>query len=219
MCVSVDPVVGIRGGRIVAVFLHVHFEPFTIALVAPVGHFVTNAEEEGAATDVEPADEHAAEMTEMAHAIAGGTEGREKLDGGHDRDEGAHGNHDGEGEEPDLAIGKEDGIGDENAEDGPGSADGWDIGRMLAPENRQAFYEYDDKTGTNAAEKEVIRETLLTPDELEFTTEHPEHEHVDKEMPKAAVEKDVSNGLPDAQAGNDAARNQAEAHGDLVIGG
>ena len=66
---SVDPVIGARG-RLVLVFLHVDFEAFAIALVAPVCHFVADAEEEGAATEVDPADEHATEVAKVADIIA-----------------------------------------------------------------------------------------------------------------------------------------------------
>lgn len=122
----VDPVVGPRGG-LVLVFLHIHFEAFAIALIFPVGHFVADAKEEGTPAEVDPADEHPAEVAEVADAVPRSTKSSEEFDGRHDRNEGAHGNHDRQREEPNLAIGEEDGVGDENSEDGARSADGGHI--------------------------------------------------------------------------------------------
>jgi len=120
---SIDPVVG-AGRRIFLVLLHVDFEFSAIALVAPVGHLVAHAEEERTAAEVEPANEHAAEVAEVADIIAAGTEGSKKLDGAHDGDEWAHGNRNGKRKEPDPAIREKDGVGDEDAEDSAGCADG-----------------------------------------------------------------------------------------------
>jgi len=76
------------------VFLHEDFELAAIALVTPVGHFIANAEEEGASAEIEPADEHAAEVAEVGDVVAAGAEGAEELDGGHDGHEDAHGDGD-----------------------------------------------------------------------------------------------------------------------------
>jgi len=206
---SVDPVIGARG-RLVLVFLHVDFEAFAIALVAPVCHFVADAEEEGAATEVDPADEHATEVAKVADIIAPRSKRPKEFDCAHDGNEGPHGNHDREREKPDLAIGEEDGVGDKDSEDRAGSADGGDIRGTMTPEEGDDLHKNGDQAGADAAEEEIVGEALLTPDEFQFAAEHPEHEHIDEQVKHAAVQKDVGERLPDAQAGNHASWDKPE---------
>ena len=58
----IDPIVG-AGGRFFLVFVDVNLEALAIAAVLPVSDRVPEAIEKRAAAKIEPADEHAAEMT------------------------------------------------------------------------------------------------------------------------------------------------------------
>ena len=58
--------------------------------------------------------------------------------------------------------------------------------------------------------EKVIRKTLLSPDQFQFTAKHPEHEHVDQQMPDAAMKEKIGDGLPDTQAGDWTKRNKTK---------
>src|SRR5208282_1571060 len=126
------------------------------ALVAPVGNFVADAEVKRAAAQVDPADEHAAKVAQVADVVAARAEGGKEFDGSHDGDKRPHGNHDGQREEPDLAIGKKDGVGDEDAENRAGSADGRDIRGPQSPKHGCDLHENGDDAGADATEKKVV---------------------------------------------------------------
>lgn len=143
--------VGARRGRFVAAFLHVDFETLAVLLVLPVGYFIANAEQEGPTSEIEPADEHTSEMTEMTDTVAGGAECTEELDGAHDSDEGTHGNHDREGEQPNLAVREQNCVGNQDAEDRAGRADRRSIQRPVAPEHGNNFDENCDNSSADSA--------------------------------------------------------------------
>jgi hypothetical protein len=76
----VDPVVGARG-RFLLVLIDVDLEALAIAPVLPVSDRIADAIEERSATEIEPADEHSAEMADVAYVISGGPkqQGKKKL--------------------------------------------------------------------------------------------------------------------------------------------
>ncbi len=195
--------------RFALIFLDVDLEAFAVALVFPVSNFVAHAVEEGTAPKIDPSDKHDAEVTKVADSVSAGINGAEEFDGAHHSYEGTHGNHDRQRKEPDLTLRKENGIGDEDAEDGAGGSDGWYIRRRVSPKLKK-LYEDGDDSSANTADEEIIQEAFLAPDQFKFPAKHPQHEHVDEEMPKAAVQKHVSKGLPNAQARNDAGGNKSK---------
>lgn len=205
----VYPVVG-AGRRLVLGFLHIDLEAFAVPLILPVRHFVAHAIEERTAAEVEPTDQHATEMAEMADAVAGRAEGTEKFDGGHDGDEGSHGDHDGEREEPDLAIREEDGVGNENAKDCARGANCGRINDPVAPQQGHEFHQDRDDAGTDSTEKKVVGETLLAPDKFQFAPKHPEHKHVDEQVQDASMKEKIGDWLPQAKTGDDPVRNKSQ---------
>ena len=92
-------------------------------------------------------------MTKMADIIAGGADGAEEFDGAHDGDKGAHGDCDGKREEPDLTVGEEDGVGDEDAKDRSRGANGRDISGAMSPQRRKYFDEDGDDSGADSTGK------------------------------------------------------------------
>lgn len=115
-------------------FVDVDLEALFVALVFPITDGVADAVEERAATEINVGDEHAAEMADVCDVIAAAAERGEKFDGAHDGDVGAHGDRDWQRDEPDFAIGKENGVGHEDAEDRAGCADGGSDGKFAAEE-------------------------------------------------------------------------------------
>ncbi len=117
---------------------------------------------------------------------------------------------DGEREEPDLAVGKKNSVGDEDAEDCAGCSDSGHIQWPMSPEHGSHFYENGDKAGADSAQEEVVGETLFAPDKLQLAAKHPEHEHIDEQVPQAAMEEKIGKRLPDAHPGNRPERDKPE---------
>ena len=67
--------------------------------------------------------------------------------------------------------------------------------------------------------KKEIQETPLPPHQLQVAPKHPQHQHVDQQMPQTAMQEDVTEGLPYAQAGNHTKGHQAEIMIDPCCGG
>ena len=215
----IDPAVGARGG-LVLFGAHVDFEFFAVALDLPVGEAVAHAIEEGAAAQVEPADEHAAEVADVADLVGAETEGAEKGEGGQDDHRRAHADADGQGEENDLAVGEENGHGHQNSEDGSGGADSGDVGEALTPEDGSGLDQDVDEARANAGEEVILQETRLAPNQFELAAEHPEQEHVHADVPDGArvMEKEIGERLPDAQAGDDGGGDEAEPGEQALVG-
>src|SRR5271157_2282067 len=146
----------------------------------------------------------------MGDAVSSGSQGAEELDGGADRDKRPHRNHDGKREDPNPAVGKQNGVGDEDAENCAGRAYRGDVTRPMSPEHGEHFNQNGNHSGADSAEKKVVQEAVPTPDHLEFTPKHPEKQHVEKKVEEAAVKEDVSYRLPDAQGGKWSERDESE---------
>lgn len=198
----------------------VGLEPFAVALVLPVGDRVADAIEERTAAKIDPANEHAPKMTDVADVIAAGAERGEKLDRSHNRDIRTHGDGNGEREKPDTTVRKKDGVGHKNPENGARRADGGSKGSGRAKKDWNGLDEEFDQPSADSAHKEVVQKASFTPNQLEFAAEHPEKQHVDQEMKQPSVQKDVGEGLPDARGDvvDDGFWNQAEPFKDPIVG-
>jgi len=86
------------------VISNVHFEFFAEPSAFPVGKEVSIVIEMRAAAEVNVTDQHAAEMANVAYAVACGANRPEKLDGAHHDDKDPHGHGDRQREEPDLPM-------------------------------------------------------------------------------------------------------------------
>jgi len=184
------------------VFVDVDLEALFIALVFPITDGVADAVEERAATEINVGDEHAAEVADVCDVVAAAAERGEKFDGAHHGDVGAHGDRDGQRDEPDFAVGEEDGVGHEDAEDRAAGADRGSDGELAAEEEiGNGFDDEFDEAGADSADEKEIEEAALAPGEFEVAAEHPQHEHVDEDVKERArvVKKDVGEGLPDAR--------------------
>jgi len=190
--------------------LHVNLETLAITLELPIGNFVAHAVQKRVAAEVQPADQHAAQMAEMGDAVSSGSQGAEELDGSHGGDKRTHWDHDGKREDPNAPVGKQNGVGDEDAVNCAGCADGGDVTRPMSPEHGEHFHQNGDHPGADPAEKEVVQEAVPTPDHLQFAPEHPEKQHVEEKVEEAAVKEDVGYGLPDAQGGKRSEWDEAE---------
>lgn len=164
-------------------FVDVDLKALAIAAVLPVGDGVADAVEERAAAEIDPADEHAAEVADVADVAAADSEGSQKFEDGHQNDEGAHGHLDGNGEHDDLAVGEENRASQQDSEDCSRSADGRDVGRLVSPENGDGVDDDVDDSGADSCEEIILEKAVAAPDEFEFAAEHEEHKHVGEDVP------------------------------------
>jgi len=69
-----------------------------------------------------------------------------------------------------------------------------------------------EKASADASKKVVAEKARASPNEFDFAAKHPEHEHVEQDVPdvRDVVEKKIGEGLPDAKAGKNSGRNEAE---------
>src|SRR2546421_2667401 len=138
-------------------------------------------------------------MTDVADVVSAGADGREEFDSPHHRHVRTHGNGDWQGNQPDAAVGEEHRVGHENAKNSAGGADGWNYRRQASKENGNRFDHKLNEPRTYPPDAEIIQQTAVPPDKFDFAAEHPEHEHVDEQVEKAAMQKNVSKGLPNAR--------------------
>lgn len=198
--------------------IDVNLKALAVALVFPVGHFVADTVEIGIAAQVEIADDHATEMAEMADAAFTESQRAEKCDCGHERDNPFHFDGNGNREKVRAAIRKKNSAGDQNAEDGSRSADGGNVRDRASPEMRKRLHDHVENTGANASEKVIAQEAACTPDGFDFAAKHPEHQHIEKEMPDAGdvMEEKVGERLPDAESADDGGRNEPETNQKMI---
>src|SRR6185437_12206503 len=70
------------------------------------------------------------------------------------------------------------------------------------------------------AAKEVINiESTLSPRALDVASKHPQHKHVDQDVPEAFVQKKIGKWLPDPEGVRNAVRHQTKKQFDVVIFG
>src|SRR5882762_2970879 len=76
-----------------------------------------------------------------------------------------------------------------------------------------------EKASANARQKIVAKKTRAAPNEFDFAAKHPEHEHVEEDVPDVCdfMEKEIGKGLPDAKAGKNSGRDKAETHDKQVV--
>ncbi len=180
-------------------FVDVDVKFFAIALVFPVGDFVAEAEEVGIAAEVEIADKHAAEMTEVADFVVTEAERAEKGQRGHDGDNRAKAQGNRNGKEKNAAIREQNRAGDHDSEDGAGSSDGGNVVGRFTPEGRNGANDDVENARANACQKVVAKKTVPPPDKFEFAAKHPQHEHIDEDVPDVvdAMQEQISERLPD----------------------
>ena len=95
----------------------IDLEALAIASVLPVSDGVADAVEERAAAEIEPANEHPAQMTDVADVVAAGAESAEEFYGTHNCNVRPHRDCDRQGNQPNASVGKQNSIGDQYAED------------------------------------------------------------------------------------------------------
>jgi hypothetical protein len=214
----VYPAVG-AGRWFAFVFVDVHVEFFAIALVFPVGNLVAKAEEIRIAAEVEIADEHPAKMAEVADFVVAEAEGAEERQRRHNGDDRAKTQGDWDRKEIDPAIREQDRAGNHDSEDRAGSPNGGNVVGRFTPESGNGANDDVENACANASQKIVAKKTVPSPNKFEFAAKHPQHQHVDQDVPNVvdAVKEKIGKRLPNAETRNDTAGNQAEPHFELVF--
>src|SRR6266851_636954 len=215
----VNPVIG-AGGGFFFVFVDVHLEAFAIAAVLPVCDGVADAVEERAAAEIDPSDEHAAEMADVADVVATESECGDEFHRSHGNHIGTHTHFHRNRKHHYLAIRKKNGASEQHAEDGAGGADGRYISGWPAPKKRY-FHDYVDDSRANAAQEVILQEATAAPRQLQLAPEHIQEEHIHEDVPNggAVMQEQVGERLPDAQTRQNGRRHQSKVSNKPVVRG
>src|SRR3977135_1762049 len=88
----------------------------------------------------------------------------------------------------------------------------------MSPELRDQLHNHFDQARSNATGQEEVQESPFAPNHFQVAPKHPQHQHVDENVPNVAVKENVSKGLPNAQTRKHSARNQSEDLRHVVVG-
>src|SRR5579872_29522 len=72
------------------------------------------------------------------------------------------------------------------------------------------FGEYVDARCADAREEEIGVKAMRAPSTLQVHAKHPEKQHVQQDVPQAAVQEDVGHGLPQVQLEKEIVGNESE---------
>src|ERR1700682_2843776 len=100
-------------------------------------------------------------MANVADIVSGCAQSPKEFDGGHNRDEGAHRNHDGQWEKPNFPVREKNGVGDQDSENCTGSSDGGHVRGLVTPEERNKFHCDLDEPSSDATQKEIVEKALF----------------------------------------------------------
>src|SRR5262249_604711 len=165
------------------VVIHIEFPSEAIAVPAVVMPLYIR--EDAPSLHINQRAQHAAQVNSIVGA-APVLYGRQHRKGSRADHEPFHLN--GEDVKDDHAVRKEKGVSNKDAQDRAGGADR----NLLACGIQQRF----EKASADSANEKEFRECPAAPHSLQICPKHPETEHVEKNMKKAAVEKDVGQKLP-----------------------
>ena len=162
--------------------------------------------------DEQQSEEHASEVCEVRHIIAGGMcQPRHQFDDGINNNEYARAYGYGEEDDEHGHIGEEPSEGEQYAEDGSGSADGDEVGSVLRKDhvsrcggeervNAQSPYRFLHGSGTESADEVVDKKAAAAPVLLQHGCEHEYGEHVAEDMREVGVHEHIGERLPEAEA-------------------
>src|SRR5690625_2485792 len=146
----------------------------------------------GPVKDEDDAADHATKMGEVGDVTHGTGDAEDQLQYPEADDEGP-GGHGQEEVEIDFFVRIEHAEGEQHAEDCTRGADG-----RIEAAGKQRHDKVSEGCGNRA--DEVIEEETVTPEGgLDDAAEHPQHEHVDENVPHAAVQECIGDVLPDVK--------------------
>src|SRR6266436_6507405 len=128
----------------------------------------------------------------------------------HNRYKRPHWNCQRQWKKPDAAVGKQNRVSNQNSEYRSGGAYCWRVRRPVPPQQRHYFHQDRQDSRAHSADIKIIEEPLFSPHQFQFPPEHPQHQHVDQQMPQPPVKENVGDRLPHPQAGYWAKRYKTE---------
>src|SRR5579859_1406734 len=156
-------------------------------------------------------------MADVADIVSAGTQCAKKFNRSHDRDVRPHGDCDRQRKEPYFSIGKQDGVRDQDSKNGARRANRGNYRRLLPKENWNRLYQHVYQSRADPTKEKILEKSPFAPDQLQVAPEHPENEHVDKQVPQTTVEEHVGERLPKAHPVRDREWDQAENLCDVVV--
>src|SRR5271169_6840775 len=150
-------------------------------------------------------------MSDVADVVSACVQGEKKLNNDRSRHEQLHRNRDGKRKKPNLAVGKQDTRGDQDAINCPGSANRGNRKRKTSPVRIENYFDEDvDKTCADPGEKIIFVKAALPPGPFQIHSEEIQKQHVHDQMPDRGMQEQVGRELPDIQSSRDVPGNQAE---------
>ncbi len=181
---------------------NVHFEFLAQPAAFPIGKEISIIVEVRAAAKVNVADKHAAEMADVAHAVACGADRSEKLDGAHHDHKYSHRHSDRQREDPDLAVRHHDGHCQQHAVDRAGGSNRRYQRSTATVRIDQKFYDNINDPRADSANEKISIKTPRAPSMFQISSEHREVEQVEKNVEDSAVKENISERLPDPETVN-----------------
>ena len=177
----------------------VHFEFLAQAPAFPVRKKIPVIVEIGPAAQVNVADQHSAQMANVAHAIARGTDRAEEFDGAHHDHKYPHGHGNRQRKHPDLPVWHHDSHREQDSVDRSRRSDRGNERRAVAMRIDNQFHNDVNKPRAHSAHEKINVELACAPTVLEVRAEHRQVQQVEKNVKDAAVKKNISKRLPDAK--------------------
>lgn len=182
---------------------NVDFEFLAESAAFPIGKEVSIVVKVGAAAEVNVADQHAAEMADVADAVACGANRSEKLDGAHHDYKDSHRHCDRQREDPDLAVRHHDGHRQQNAVDRAGGSNrGY---QSCTPSMRidQKFHDNINDSRTHPANEKIGVEPTCAPAMFQVSAKHRQVQQVEENVKDVAVKENVGERLPNSETAYD----------------
>ena len=198
---------------------HLHRPQLLAHAVAPPA-VLDGAQAEGAARravapEVEPGDQHAAQVTDVADVVAAAHHREDEED----RDQPDRPEGDGREDQHDRAVGPRERVGQHDAVDRTRRAERRNDERVLrrdAEDHREVGPQRDDEARADAADQVEAQEALRAPGHRHLRAEHPEHEAIHADVEQRAVQPHVGKGLPEVAALPDQRGRHGEEDGEVT---
>src|SRR5579859_4141237 len=150
-------------------------------------------------------------MADVAHIVSACAQRAKKLDRGHDSNVDAHRNRHWKRNQQHALVREQYSRSNQHAVDRSGRSNcgsqrGSDPMRI-----QDRLHDHIDNARANTTKKIINVKALLAPRPLDAAPKHPQHEHVDQDVPDALMQEKIGERLPD-ETMNGVSRNQSKPY-------
>ena len=192
-------------------FAHVDLELAPRTTPFPIQVIVAHPVEEQPPAQIKIADQSAAQVCNVAYVVAASPQRREKFNGDGSGHVILHGDGHGKWNQPHLPVGKNHGCGKHDSVNSSRRSNGGNRHRYPGAVGIEQRLDQDvDATGAYSRQEKINVKTVGAPGALQVRAKHPKEEHVEQQVPDAAVQKYICQRLPKPQAMRDQQGHQAK---------